>query len=169
MHHVDDRRTDDLADRRHGPAHGGEERRAGVLHEKPAVRHLLRLRGTLRGSPRAAACSIVCDDLQSGVGRVGRHVVVTTRSQLSASACPACDCASSRVHSRYRRLVANLSSHGREVTIEISVRRFRCVEVSGHRRIFAERGAGRGVSRLEACGSAHTGRARSRHADTTFG
>ena len=73
------------------------------------------------------------------IRHVGRHVVVTTRSRLSASACPACGCASSRVHSRYRRLVADLPSHGHEVTIEISVRRFRCVEVSCRRRIFAER------------------------------
>ncbi len=80
------------------------------------------------------------------IRRVGRHVVVTTRSRLPASACPACGCASSRVHSRYRRLVADLPSHGQEVTIEISVRRFRCVEASCRRRIFAERVAGRGVS-----------------------
>ena len=79
--------------------------------------------------PRTSIARLVPEGMRvDGVRRVGSHMVVTTRSPLSASVCPACGCASSRVHSRYRRIVADLPAHGHEVTIEISVRRFRCVE-----------------------------------------
>ena len=95
---------------------------------------------------RSSFTGLVPDGLRiDEVRRVGSRVVVTTQNRSSVSACPACGCSSSRVHSRYRRRVADLPAHGHEVAIEIVVRRFRCAEVSCRQRIFAERVANRGI------------------------
>lgn len=68
-----------------------------------------------------------------------REIVAVARSKSSASACPACGQVSGRVHSRYRRGVADLPAHGRRVRISLEVRRFRCGGSGCRRKIFAER------------------------------
>ena len=53
--------------------------------------------------------------------------------------CPRCGAASDRVHSRYRRTVADLPAQGRGVVLRLVVRRFRCIRPDCPRRIFCER------------------------------
>lgn len=67
---------------------------------------------------------------------------VTTIAVCSVSPssnCPICGAASSRVHSRYRRKVADLPLSGRSVRLTVTVRRFWCDAVRCPRRLFAER------------------------------
>ncbi|WP_219418655.1 transposase family protein [Pseudonocardia nigra] len=66
------------------------------------------------------------------------------RVRISASAtgerrqCRACGTASVRVHSRYRRRVADAPISGAPVVIELGVRRFFCEHVSCSKRTFVE-------------------------------
>src|SRR5829696_1284392 len=62
--------------------------------------------------------------------------VASTR--LSAS-CPLCGHKTARLHSHYRRTVADLPWGGRSVRLSLLVRRFRCSAPECPRRIFAER------------------------------
>src|SRR5829696_5855256 len=62
--------------------------------------------------------------------------VASTR--LSAS-CPLCGHKTARLHSHYRRTVADLPWGGRSVRLSLLVRRFRCSARECPRRIFAER------------------------------
>lgn len=66
-------------------------------------------------------------------------VVVVARSGSIAAACPQCGRPSRQVHSRYRRRLADLPAHGREVRILLTVRRFRCRTKHCRAEIFAER------------------------------
>lgn len=66
-------------------------------------------------------------------------LVVFAHSSLRTGVCPACGSVSGRVHSRYRRALADLPSHGRAVRISIVARRFRCREPACRVRIFTER------------------------------
>ncbi len=52
--------------------------------------------------------------------------------------CPVCSQPSSRLHSRYMRTLADLPCQGRQVRLQIEVRRFRCVEPTCRRATFAE-------------------------------
>lgn len=69
----------------------------------------------------------------------GNTVTLTLAVEGATASCPLCRCDSTRVHSRYRRTVADLPVSGREVTIVAEVRRFRCLAPSCPQRIFAER------------------------------
>ena len=64
---------------------------------------------------------------------------MTVRLASEASACPDCGASSKRVHSRYRRQLADLPIAGRPVRLELLVRRFFCDEILCGRRIFNER------------------------------
>jgi len=57
----------------------------------------------------------------------------------ATAACPRCGTPSDRVHSRYRRTVADLPLQGRLVALRLAVRRFRCVKPDCPRDIFCER------------------------------
>ncbi|MFI5782598.1 ISL3 family transposase [Nocardia sp. NPDC051570] len=52
--------------------------------------------------------------------------------------CPRCSTPSRRVHSRYDRTVAERAITGRELSIRLRVRRFRCIESRCEQKIFAE-------------------------------
>lgn len=67
------------------------------------------------------------------------EVAVIARSPSQASNCPSCGTASRAVHSRYRRVLSDLPSHGHAVRIHLQVRRFRCGRPDCRQRIFAER------------------------------
>src|SRR5690242_1084694 len=69
----------------------------------------------------------------------GNTVTLAVAVEGTAAPCPHCRCPSTRVHSRYRRTVADLPVSGRAVVIVAQVRRFRCLVPSCPRRIFAER------------------------------
>lgn len=67
------------------------------------------------------------------------HIVVTVRPSQDHCCCPACGAASRRVHSHYERRPADLLWHSRIIELRLLVRRFRCVEPSCLRKVFAER------------------------------
>ena len=69
----------------------------------------------------------------------GAMAEIVVRSASQASICPGCATKSARVHSRYRRRVADLPIAGRPVRLLIAARRFYCDAVLCGRRIFAER------------------------------
>jgi transposase len=64
-------------------------------------------------------------------------LVATTSSRVAL--CPVCGKGSTRVHSRYTRMLADLPWQGIPVTVHLHVRRFFCDEANCERAIFAER------------------------------
>lgn len=60
-------------------------------------------------------------------------------STAPLAACPRCGTASDRLHSRYRRTVADLPAQGRVVVLRLWVRKFRCRKPDCPQRIFCER------------------------------
>lgn len=69
----------------------------------------------------------------------GNTIRIHTHSPEISAACPCCGMASTRVHSRYQRRLADLPAHGRVVELVLSARRFRCRTANCRTRIFAER------------------------------
>ena len=70
-------------------------------------------------------------------GRSGLVMVLGPAAEESR--CPACGRVSRRVHSRYKRQIADLPWEGIPVRIELRVRRFFCVSDHCSQRIFTER------------------------------
>jgi len=66
-------------------------------------------------------------------------LILAVRSEAAEPRCPLCATASSRIHSRYVRHVADLPSAGRKVRLRLLTRRFTCEAPHCRRRIFAER------------------------------
>src|ERR1700761_4001044 len=66
-------------------------------------------------------------------------LILSVRSEAAEARCPLCAPASSRIHSRYVRNVADLPSAGRNVHLRLLTRRFTCAVLNCRRRIFAER------------------------------
>ena len=69
----------------------------------------------------------------------GNVVTMTVAAASVTACCPICGRCTARVHSRYQRTVADLPVSGRQVAVVAHVRRFRCLDASCPRRIFAER------------------------------
>jgi transposase len=69
-------------------------------------------------------------------GRGGLRVAV--QATHPAASCPACHTTSLSVHSRYRRYPTDLPSFGKEVRLDLLVRRFYCRNPVCPRRTFAE-------------------------------
>ncbi len=63
-------------------------------------------------------------------------VVTTTPVEVL---CPLCQCRSTRIHSRYIRLVADLPWMGCALRLELHTRRFFCLNAHCSRQIFTER------------------------------
>ena len=63
-------------------------------------------------------------------------VVTTTAVE---GLCPLCQCRSTRIHSRYTRLVADLPWMGCALRLELHTRRFFCLNAHCPRQIFTER------------------------------
>jgi len=74
-----------------------------------------------------------------GIEIGGSEIVAAARSRAATSRCPACGRVSTRIHSRYRRWLADLPAHGHRVRINLEVRRFRCGRSSCPTKLFAER------------------------------
>ena len=66
-------------------------------------------------------------------------LLITVRPVNKASACPNCGAICTRVHSRYRRCLADLPMAGKPVRLVVQARRFHCDAVLCGRRIFTER------------------------------
>lgn len=64
------------------------------------------------------------------------RVLVSAHAVSATAACPECGRLSGRLHSRYRRRLLDLWSHGRCVRLSVAVRRFRCGNRACPRRIF---------------------------------
>jgi len=71
----------------------------------------------------------------------GAGVIVDARLRAGEAACPRCGGASRRVHSRYRRLLRDVSIGGRPVQLRLLVRRFFCVNPGCAALTFAEQPA----------------------------
>src|SRR5215211_5823159 len=54
--------------------------------------------------------------------------VALLTSTAATAACPRCGTPSDRVHSHYRRTVADLPAHDRPLVLRLVVRRFRCID-----------------------------------------
>jgi len=67
------------------------------------------------------------------------RISVMAHPVATRGVCPDCGQASSRVHSRYRRWLLDLPSHGRAVQVRVAVRRFRCPIAACPRQVFTER------------------------------
>ena len=74
-----------------------------------------------------------------GVVSTADHVVITSSPDQPSAACPTCARMSQRLHSRYRRILADLPWQGRPVALQVVARRFRCLNPSCARQTFAER------------------------------
>lgn len=69
----------------------------------------------------------------------GGGLILMLATTRRTARCPLCARRSRRIHSRYRRTLADLPWGGRPVTLQVWVRRFRCGTRQCPRRIFAER------------------------------
>ena len=94
-----------------------------------------------------APCGLVIDRIEVGGQRAG-HNGPPGREDSRLSDLPfsvGAHSPSARIHSTYRRSLADLPSHGRAVWIKLATRRFRCVRATCSRRIFTERLAATGA------------------------
>lgn len=89
---------------------------------------------TFRASRLVPQGFVVADAASDGGG-----TSITVRPLAKASTCPGCGTPSERVHSRYRRRLADLPIAGRPVRLVVLAWRFYCHVVLCGRRIFAER------------------------------
>ena len=67
------------------------------------------------------------------------EIQVELRANQPSCPCPSCGRCSSRVHSRYRRTIADLPWEGIPVRILLQARKFFCADERCSRRIFTER------------------------------
>jgi transposase len=77
-----------------------------------------------------------------GIRATENAITLDARTASRVARCPECGKKSTRVHSRYTRMLADLPWQGIPVTMHLRVRRFFCDERACHRAIFAERLAG---------------------------
>ena len=73
-----------------------------------------------------------------GVRRVGSTIRIAAEPQGDRGRCPGCDGESARVHSRYRRQLADTAIGGHPVMIDLRVRRFFCDTIDCTAKTFAE-------------------------------
>lgn len=73
------------------------------------------------------------------VGPDEQRLEITVTAAQSSAACPACGHSSQRIHSRYRRVLADLPWAGLPARLLLHVRRWFCDEAACPRRIFTER------------------------------
>jgi len=78
----------------------------------------------------------VLDSLRTG-GRDSLCMVLRTAG--TSARCPCCSKSSYRIHSRYKRTIANLPWEDIPVRIELRARRFFCASLDCEQRIFTER------------------------------
>jgi transposase len=77
---------------------------------------------------------LVIDGISLEAGRM----LISAHPGAAGGVCPDCGLASTRVHSRYIRRLADLPAQGHVVRLNIQVRRFRCDNADCERRIFGE-------------------------------
>lgn len=72
------------------------------------------------------------------VVRIGKSVRISARCLVPAARCSGCGTVSARVHSRYRRRLADGAAGGQETAIDLEVRRFFCDNTACVKRTFVE-------------------------------
>ena len=110
--------------------------------------------------------------LFSGVGNIrvdqvwleGPILHVSARTTGKRARCPCCGCRSRRRHSHYQRTIADLAYGGRQVIIQLQVRRFWCLARRCARKVFCER-----LPDLAAAWARRSRRLQSRLRDIAFG
>ena len=83
--------------------------------------------------PNMAEVALVCLRAQGGA------IQMQLQTCRASSTCPACGTSSRRIHSRYRRTLADLPWEGLPVVILLDARKFFCAEDSCRQKIFTER------------------------------
>lgn len=68
-----------------------------------------------------------------------QQVTITLASTATRALCPQCGTRSTRLHSNYQRTVADLPCAGRRVTFQVQTHKWRCLNATCARRVFAER------------------------------
>ena len=66
-------------------------------------------------------------------------IVVALASRVGSAPCPVCSQLSDRVHSHYRRVLADLPICGRQLALVLRLRKFLCPNAGCPRRVFCER------------------------------
>ncbi|MFD6061227.1 transposase family protein [Rhodococcus wratislaviensis] len=74
----------------------------------------------------------------AGVRRVGSTIRIAAEPKGDRGRCPRCDGESARVHSRYRRQLADTAIGGHPVIIDLRVRRFFCDTIDCTAKTFAD-------------------------------
>lgn len=80
-----------------------------------------------------------CELLITEMAMTEDLLVVVAAPTAMSSCCPICGSASDRVHSRYRRTVADLPFGGRQLALRLMVRKFFCSNSGCPRQVFCER------------------------------
>ena len=65
------------------------------------------------------------------------RIVILSRPKSLTFVCPLCGAASTQVHSRYQKSLADLPWQGRIIALRVKARRFRCVTRGCQRWVFA--------------------------------
>ena len=96
---------------------------------------------TASGSPSVAALFARDADVRVEEVRIaeGEVIHVALRRARPCASCPVCGHEASRVHSVYRRSLADLAWRGFPVCLAVRIRRFRCAHATCPRALFAER------------------------------
>src|SRR2546421_13106885 len=94
--------------------------------------------------PREAALLSSILHLPAGITITSVHpsateLVVRVACDTASMPCPACHQPSARIHGHYQRTVADLPCAGRNVILELTVRKFVCSTPTCPRNIFTER------------------------------
>ncbi|EFH80542.1 transposase family protein [Ktedonobacter racemifer] len=66
-------------------------------------------------------------------------ITATVKTTVETARCPPCNCGSEKVHSQYRRVLADLPWMGCAVQMVLHIRRFFCLNPDCQRKIFTER------------------------------
>src|SRR5262245_58882742 len=72
------------------------------------------------------------------IARVDGLIIINTATTATEAACLNCRQPSTKIHSRYRRTLADLPCSGQGAILQIQVRRFFCLNRQCPRRLFAE-------------------------------
>jgi transposase len=67
------------------------------------------------------------------------EIILTLRTTSLTASCPSCGTASSRIQSRYTRVLRDLPSVGHPIRLVMHVRRFFCTKKTCAQKIFVER------------------------------
>jgi transposase len=73
------------------------------------------------------------------VEQTNSQLIVKVISTRTEAACPGCGCPSEHVHSQYQRTVHDTPCAGRNIVLQLRVRKFFCLQLCCPRKVFAER------------------------------